>query len=73
MLLIALAVPCVAFNKAAFNGIITHLDLCYILIIFVESVEFHDGSPGLTSDSQKGSRKEGEDMFDFGPSSGLVP
>ena len=52
MLLIALSVPCVAFNKAVFNGLITHLDLYYILIIFAVSVEFHSGFPtcdlGLT-------------------------
>lgn len=66
MLLIALSVPCVAFNKAVISGLITHLDLCYILI-FAGRVEFHGGSPyvGLKSDSQKGSRKEGEDMPDF--------
>lgn len=44
MLLIALSVPCVAFNKAVFSGLITHLDLCYILI-FGGRVEFPGGSP----------------------------
>lgn len=58
MLLIALSVPHAAFNKAVFNGLIIHLDLCYILIIFAATVEFHSGFP--TCDLGLTPRKEAE-------------